>query len=901
MKAFDFARVEKKWQKKWEDKGVFDAETNAKKPKFFFTTPYPYISGSLHVGHGRAVVEGDIMCRFKRMRGFNVLFPMAFHISGTPVIGIASGIKAREPHTMKLYEGYVSAYVADKKKAEKIVHSFEDPEAIVKFFIPKMIGEYKGLGLGVDWRRSFTSGDSLHQQLVKWQFQHYHEQGKLVRACYPVLYSPQDQSAMGEDDIKDGDAEPVEKVEFTLVKFPLKDRFLVAATLRPETLFGVTNLWVHPKAQYVEAKVGHERWILTQEAFDKLTYQRSDISFLGIYSDALIGELVRVPLTNRNVRVLPSGFVDPALGTGVVMSVPSDAPYDYVALVELQRNAATLENPGFKVTDVEEIEIIPIISTKKYGDKSAVTVVEKQGIVLHTDPKLEELTQEVYKEGYHSGVLMENCGSFAGMPVREAKEQIKQKLDREGLSSVFYGTSRIAFSRSGGKIIVAVLDDQWFLDFNAAGWKEKARECLQQMKLVPESMRTLFTDTFNWLDKRPCARKRGLGTTLPMDEKWVIESLSDSTMYMTLYAIAHLAKKHKLKQKNMTYEFFEYVFLGKGTSKDVAKKTRVTEKVLKQMRESFQYWMPVDQRHTFQLHLSNHLSFMIFAYAALLPQAYWPRKLTFHGLVVSEGTKMSKSKGNVVTLLEMKKKYGADVFRFYLSSATTLEGTFDWRNAEADTAKDTLLRLHSVIAEALRAGKAGKDVPKLYRSKFNSLVKKATEALDQYKLREYATLVVHDFMRLAKDAKLALNKKELAHFSAMIAKPWITLLTPLCPHIAEELWSAGKGKGFASEAAWPAWDEKAIDVDLEAAEKKTDVLVGDILNIAKLVAEKQGTEVEKVFVYTLPQELSQYNAAVISARVGKPVMICAVNDPQKHDPQQKAGKAKPGKPAIYLE
>ncbi len=204
--VYNFKKVEDKWQKKWDDKKVFDAEVDSKKEKFFITTPYPYISGSLHVGHGRAVTETDIYSRFMRMKGFNVLYPMAFHISGMPVLGISAAIKNGDKDKIRIYEEYVSAYIKDKKKVKDIVSSFAQPQKIVDFFIPKMIEEYKQLGLSVDWRRSFTSGEPEHQQMVDWQFRKYYDNGFLVKQKHPVLYSPSDESSMGEDDIVDADA-----------------------------------------------------------------------------------------------------------------------------------------------------------------------------------------------------------------------------------------------------------------------------------------------------------------------------------------------------------------------------------------------------------------------------------------------------------------------------------------------------------------------------------------------------------------------------------------------------------------------------------------------------------------------------------------------------------------------
>lgn len=897
-KRVAFSSFERRWQRRWKESRIFEAAPG-KKPKYFFTTPYPYISGSLHIGHGRAVVESDVYSRYLRMNGSNVLFPMAFHISGTPVIGISQSISQGDSAIISLYESYVSAYVKDKRKVESIVRSFKDPRAIVSFFIPRMIEEYQSLGVGIDWRRSFTSGDIIHQKLVEWQFGKYREQGYVSSGSYPVLYSSRDQSAMGEDDIRDADSDPVDKVEYTLIKFSLGKKFLVAATLRPETIFGVTNVWINPNASYVEAEVGKERWILTKEAFDKLTYQRKDIRFAGLTTESLIGSEVLVPLTGRSVLVLPSTFVDSHVATGVVMSVPADAPYDYVALLELQRSQSLISSYSLLQKKVEELEIIPIIKTPKYGDKSAVTVVESHGVVLHDDPKLEGLTREVYKEGYHSGIMLDICGEFAGLPVAQAKEAVKSRLSSQGLSGVFYETSRKAVSRSGNPIIVAVLDGQWFIDFNAPGWKEKANRLLSQITLVPASTKKLFEDTFAWLDKRPCARRRGLGTQLPFDTQWVIESLSDSTIYMVLYTFAHLVKKHRLGSAHMTPAFFDYVLLGKGSLTELSRALRIPQKVLSSCRSELAYWMPIDQRHTFMLHLSNHLSFMIFAFAGLLPESYWPKKVSFHGLVVREGVKMSKSKGNVITLLDMKQRYGADIYRFYMTSSTSLDGTFDWRDSEAERVRETLEKVYSILIEAVKKSKKGA-VPALYVSRFNSILKIAEQHLGEMKLREYNLVAVYDMLRLIRDARTALSSVELGAFYFMIADAWIRLLAPVVPHLAEEVWFKAKKKGFVSIAQWPHANISLINIQLEAQEKVIDKAVEDIVNVLALVAQK-GLEPSKVFVYTLPQERALFNEKLLTARVGKPVQVFGVNEKGKYDPQGKSSKAKPGKPAIYVE
>ena len=165
------------------------------------------------------------------------------------------------------------------------------------------------------------------------------------------------------------------------------------------------------------------------------------------------------------------------------------------------------------------------------------------GIKDQNDSRLEEATKKVYKEGFHSGIMNKNCGKYEGTRVTKAKDSVKQELLESRDADLFYGPSRPALCRCGGKVIVANVRDQWFIDFKANKWKEIGLKCLAKMKIHPETFRKQFLDTFDWLDKRPVARRRGLGTPLPFDKRWMIESLSDSTIYMSLYTINNLLKK----------------------------------------------------------------------------------------------------------------------------------------------------------------------------------------------------------------------------------------------------------------------------------------------------------------------------------------------------------------------
>ncbi|HLC38337.1 MAG TPA: class I tRNA ligase family protein, partial [Candidatus Norongarragalinales archaeon] len=127
MSQANFQEIERKWQGEWAKTRVFEPSASAKEKKFFFTVPYPYASGNLHVGHGRTYAIGDVIARFKRMRGYNVLWPMAFHITGTPVLAVSQKIKSGDADAIAMYKDYVGVYERDPRKVEEIVRSFGDP------------------------------------------------------------------------------------------------------------------------------------------------------------------------------------------------------------------------------------------------------------------------------------------------------------------------------------------------------------------------------------------------------------------------------------------------------------------------------------------------------------------------------------------------------------------------------------------------------------------------------------------------------------------------------------------------------------------------------------------------------------------------------------------------------
>jgi leucyl-tRNA synthetase len=232
---------------------------------------------------------------------------------------------------------------------------------------------------------------------------------------------------------------------------------------------------------------------------------------------------------------------------------------------------------------VKQLKPIALISLEGYGEFPAVEIVERLNIKNQYDHEnLEIATQEIYSAEFYNGIMMDFTEEFAGQKVEQAKANVAQTLASENRALSFYECSRKAECRCGGNIIVAVLPDQYFLNYGDKGWKAKATQALSEMTISPEKYRKSFERTFDWLDQRPCVRKRGLGTEFPLTkgQGWIIESLSDSVIYMAFYTIIPHINAHNISPKQLIPEVFDYIFLKKGKKNEVAIKSDIKPKIL---------------------------------------------------------------------------------------------------------------------------------------------------------------------------------------------------------------------------------------------------------------------------------------------------------------------------------
>lgn len=849
MDLADIREIERKWQKKWEEHEIFQADPVKGKEKFFITVPYPYANAPLHVGHGRSYTIGDIIARYKRMQGKHTLFPMAFHISGTPISSISDQIRRGSEEKTELYREYIRRYIDDPARVEEILESFKEPYNVAEFFANKINEDFKDLGFSIDWRRKFHTGMDIYNKFVQWQYKHLKEKNLLTRGEYHVRYCLRHEQAAGEDDIKDGDTNPVDINEFVAIRFDFTDGAVLASTLRPETLYGATNLWVNPDATYVKIKWQNQQLYMSAKAFTKFQYQHDNVEKLAeMQGEWFLGKTVESPLGDE-LPILPAFFVDPDNASGFVYSEPSDAPYDYMGLKDLKKHPEKLRKYGIDPSIVEAIEPIKIITYPGVKGHHTEKIVEEMDIESIEDPRLEEATQKLYEKQFYNGKMNEKAEEFAGMTIKAARDAVKETLLNENAALIFYETSRKAECRAGGKIIVARVKDQWFLDYSTPWWKEKTENWLNEMTILPEKYKKRFYDVVDWLRERPCSRKRGLGTKLPFDKEWVIESLSDSTIYMAFYTIVHLINHHDINPEQLTPSFFDYVYFGKGKEKQVEEATGISQEILTKMREEFLYWYPVDLRHTAVAHLSNHLSFFIFHHLAIFGEENAPQAISLNEMLIREGQKMSKSKGNVILLRDIAEQYSADLFRLVISSAADLGSTLDWTGEKVKSAKQKLLKFVKLASEAIQA-KASHDIgeslaDKWFLSKFYSRLENGTSLLNHKHIREY---IVDMFFKTMGDLRHYLERVGREKMLSMlnhILPDWTRALAPIIPHITEELWDQMGNEGFISLASWPATKEQLIDTNAEVLEEKLQEAVEDTREIMDIVKE---TPEEAIFI-----------------------------------------------------
>ncbi|KAJ3575430.1 hypothetical protein NP233_g1086 [Leucocoprinus birnbaumii] len=882
--------LEKKYQDRWQSEHLFEtdapseeqvaglspAEIHENYPKWFGNFPYPYMNGSLHLGHAFTISKIEFAAGYERMLGKRALFPHGFHVTGMPIKASADKIirememfgqdferfeevqaemqRAAEAEEAKELEKEAAS--GDKSKAKKgklvakstgltyqfqIMESIGVPRADIKkfadplhwltYFPPIAIADNNAFGSRIDWRRTFLTTDAnpYYDAFVRWQVNKLYKLGKIKFGERYTIYSPKDGQPCMDHDRQDG--EGVGPQEYTGMKMEVvewspaakeaieskvggRKVFMVAATLRPETMYGQTNCFVGPALKYgVFAANDKEAYLCTHRAarnmaFQGITTPRGEITqLLEIHGSQLIGTKIKAPLAlNPEVYVLPMDSVLATKGTGVVTSVPSDSPDDYQTLMDLRKKAEYYKiDPAWAAIDP-----VPVLRTPTYGDLAAPAIVKQLKIQSAKDTKqLAEAKEIAYKEGFYNGTMI--VGEFAGQTVQEAKPKVRESLIKDGLAFAYAEPEGFVLSRSADECVVALMD-QWYLDYGEESWRRQVEELLKKMNTYTEETRHGFEKTLAWLNQWACARTYGLGSKLPWDPQFLVESLSDSTIYMSYYTVAHLLHSNRLKHE-------------------------------------FNYFYPFDIRSSAKDLIPNHLTFALYNHAALFPKHQFPLSMRTNGHLMLNGKKMSKSTGNSLTLREAIEKFGADATRLCLADAG--DGMED-ANFEEKSANANILRVHTLLGwceETLKDQASLRHGPRSYfddvfEQEINELINitqshyAATNYKDALKYGFYELQIIRDWYREV-TSETGMHADLITYWIRIAA----LVITPIAPHFAEHIWSSPtilNQPNSIQTALWPTPNKPVDKTLLESAEYMRGVVknIRDAeINLVKMLAK----------------------------------------------------------------
>lgn len=836
-KNYDYVSIENKWQKQWFENKIQEAVKKNKK-KFFIHFAYPGVSGYLHVGHMRGFTYCDIIARYKRMSGFDVLFPAGFHASGIPSIGFAKKVERKDKVTIDSLKEY--------GVSNELIKKLVDPVEVVDYFSKVYVEDYwKKFGFLIDYSRIMSTISKGYKKFIEWQFYKLKEKDLLIQKPHFAPYCPNcgpvavDKS---ETDISKGGSSEI--LEFTVIKFKLKDgAILPAATLRPETIFGVTNMWVHPDVNYIKAKINGETWILSKEAFEKISYQLDNVKKLNetISGKELIGKKCTIPMINREIPILSGPFADPKVATGIVMSVPAHAPYDWIALVE----------------SGEDIDPITIIDVQGYGTNPAKEACEQFNVKSQKETeKLDLATEEVYKKEFHTGYLNDRCGKYAGIRVSDIKDEVKNELLSNNNAEILREFSEEVICRCGKHVMIKKIPDQWFIKYSDAKLTEQSKNHAEGMNIYPEEYKAELPGVLDWFDDRACIRKGSwLGTEFPFKKGWIIEPISDSTLYPAYYIISKYVNEKKIKPEEMTEQFFDYVFLGKGSP---------AKSIWKEIKDDFDYWYPVDINLGGKEHKTVHFPVFLMNHVAVMPKDKRPRGIFVHWWVTQKGKeKISKTKGGAEHVKDATSIYGVDAMRLYYTHVGSPFVDVEWDKEAVTKYKTRIANIYRLVYQIKNMeNKENKNLDNWLISTLQTSIKNTIEAFDKFDLRVAANEIYFECMKNLNwyIRRNGSNKKILKRY----LESWIKLMTPITPHIAEELWHQTE-KSFVSNESFPEFNQKEIYEKEEVGEYLVSNTTEDIAEILKVTNIKP----KKIFIYATPKwKQTVYEKAIKLAEAG---------------------------------
>lgn len=818
IEKYDFAEIEKKWQKKWKDADIFKTTEDESKEKYYVLEMFPYPSGKLHMGHVRNYSIGDVIARFKTMKGFNVLHPMGWDSFGLPAENAA------------------------------IKHGAA-PSEWTWNNINEMRDQLAELGLSYDWDREVATCHPDYYKWMQWIFIQFYNKGLAYKKENPVNWCPSCQTVLANEQVVDGKCERcgaevgkkelsqwyfkitdyAERLLSNLEKLPgwpdkVKtmqknwigksigaevtfeiegfDKGLDIFTTRPDTLYGVTYMVLAPEHPYVKELTAGTQYESAVAAYLDKVQHMTDIERTSTTNEKtgeFIGRYAINPVNGKKVPIYISDYVLMDYGTGAIMAVPAHDQRD------------------FEFAKKFGLDIIPVVDTD--------------------DPEI-----DVYnlKEAFAAEGNMINSEMFTGMNNKEAIVKIIDYLEEKGI---------------GKKSINYRLRD-WLIS-------------RQRYWGTPIPM--IYCDSCGWVPEK----EENLPVLLPTDVEFTGKGESPLTTSKT-FAQAVCPKCGKPARREMdtmdTFLDSSWYFLRYCDAKN-DKEAFNLDKV--------KYWMSVDQYIGGVEHAILHLMYARFFQMALYDLGLVNTEEPFinlltQGMVIKDGKKMSKSIGNVVSPAEIIEKYGADTARLFILFAAPPERELDWSDKGVEGSYRFLNRVHRLVfefadpcknapAEYKLENKADKELAYA----MNYTIKKVSDDVGgRFNFNTAISSVMELVNEMYKYKEGTINQ---GLFKAAIEN-LVLVLSPFTPHICEEMWEHLGHDTFIYSEAWPVCDESALVRDTieivvqinGKVKEKMDIPAG----LGKDELEKLAMENEKVQKLT-----SGKNVVKVIAVPGKLVNI----------------------------
>ncbi|PIZ82019.1 leucine--tRNA ligase [Candidatus Pacearchaeota archaeon CG_4_10_14_0_2_um_filter_30_11] len=820
MVEVNFKKIEKKWQKRWEKEKVFLVKEDSKKKKFYSLEMFPYPSGSgLHIGHALNYIIGDIFARFKIMKGFNVLHPMGYDALGLPAENAAIKVGTH-------------------------------PEEYTKNSMRAFTKQLKLLGLSYDWSRMVDTSNPGYYKWDQWIFLKMFESGLAYQKESSVNWCPECNTVLANEQVVDGKCWRHEDTKVELKS--LKQWFLKITDYADELLDKLDDLnwpertknmqkhWIGKSyGTEIDFKVNGQKWPVFTTRPDTIY----GVTFVVV--SPYHKEIDKLVTKEQKKEV--NQFMN---------KLKSVSEKD---LVDLEKEGAFTGSYAINPINNEEVPIyVGNFVVADYGsgmvmavpahDKRDFEFAKKYGIKIKIviDPIEFELDEKNLTEAYTESGTLINSGNFNGISNEKAKHEISEFLSKKGL---------------GRKAINFRLKDWGISRQRYWGTPIPIIYC-DSCGAVPVPLKDLPV-------KLPKEVKFGNGNPLLTNEKWIN------------IKCPKCGKNGKRETDTMdTFVNSSWYFLRYTDSKN-KKEIFNKEKVV--------YWNPVDVYVGGAEHACMHLIYSRFYVKFLrdigLLNFDEPAKRLFHqGMIHSEGgSKMSKSKGNVVDPLLVSKKYGVDALRFFLVSVASPDKDFDW----SETGIQGSFRFIKKIYDYFDKFKEGKDSEKI-SLKMNSSIKSIGDYIENFDYRK-ATIELRELFDLISEEEV-LSKETLQKF--------LKLMSPFCPHLSEEFWEKLGNKNLITSSLWPEFKEDKIGKKSE--ENLSEKIIENLSGVLHKL-ESNGNKISKVYFYVLPFEIEKINKKKLQEGFEKEIFVYSVKDDKKYDPEGRSKKARPGMPGFYFE